>query len=132
MNPATGCRIQTARATGSAAFRCIDQEIQQQPLRDRKTSTAGQHHHGFRAKGRISHGIVEGLNNKAKLTLGKPVGFRSPEMLEMALLHALGKRSGPKLANGRTEEPIDLHYSGTITPGIRYPVADHARVVIDS
>lgn len=36
----------------------------------------------FRAKGEISNGVVEGLNNKAKLTMRKSYGFRSPEILE--------------------------------------------------
>ncbi|MHB1511608.1 ISL3 family transposase [Acidiferrobacter sp.] len=53
----------------------------------------------FKAKGRISNGIVEGLNNKAKLTIRKSYGFRSPEILEMALYHALGKLPEPKSAH---------------------------------
>lgn len=53
----------------------------------------------FRAKGQISNGVVEGLNNKAKLTMRKSYGFRSPEVLEIALLHALGKLPQPKLAH---------------------------------
>ncbi len=53
----------------------------------------------FRAKGEISNGVVEGLNNKAKLTMRKSYGFRSPEVLEIALLHALGKLPEPKLAH---------------------------------
>jgi transposase len=53
----------------------------------------------FKAKGQISNGVVEGLNNKAKLTMRKSYGFRSPEVLEIALLHALGKLPEPKLAH---------------------------------
>lgn len=53
----------------------------------------------FKAKGKISNGVVEGVNNKAKLTIRKSYGFRSPEILEMALLHALGKLPEPKLAH---------------------------------
>jgi len=53
----------------------------------------------FKAKGRISNGIVEGLNNKAKLTIRKSYGFRSPDILEMALYHALGKLPEPKSAH---------------------------------
>ena len=53
----------------------------------------------FKAKGAISNGIVEGLNNKAKLTIRKSYGFRSPEILEMALYHALGKLPEPKLTH---------------------------------
>ena len=53
----------------------------------------------FKAKGQISNGIVEGLNTKAKLTIRKSYGFRSPEILEMALYHALGKLPEPKLTH---------------------------------
>jgi transposase len=53
----------------------------------------------FKAKGQISNGVVEGLNNKAKLTMRKSYGFRSPEILEIALLHALGKLPEPKLTH---------------------------------
>ncbi len=53
----------------------------------------------FKAKGAISNGVVEGLNTKAKLTIRKSYGFRSPEILEMALLHALGKLPEPKSAH---------------------------------
>lgn len=53
----------------------------------------------FRAKGQISNGVVEGLNNKAKLTMGKSYGFRPPEILEIALLHAFGKLPEPKTAH---------------------------------
>lgn len=53
----------------------------------------------FRAKGQISNGVVEGLNNKAKLTMRKSYGFKSPEILEIALLHALGKLPQPKLVH---------------------------------
>jgi transposase len=53
----------------------------------------------FKAKKRFSSGIVEGLNNKARLTMRKSYGFRSPEILEMALYHALGKLPEPELAH---------------------------------
>ena len=53
----------------------------------------------FKAKGQISNGIVEGLNTKAKLTIRKSYGFRSPDILEMALYHALGKLPEPKLTH---------------------------------
>ncbi len=53
----------------------------------------------FKAKGQISNGVVEGLNNKAKLTLKKSYGFKSPEILEIALYHALGKLPQPKLTH---------------------------------
>jgi transposase len=44
----------------------------------------------FRAGGELSSGVVEGLNNKAKLTMRKAFGFRSIEHLQIALYHKLG------------------------------------------
>ena len=46
----------------------------------------------FRAKKRLSSGAVEGLNNKAKLTMRKSFGFRTFHVTEIALYHALGER----------------------------------------
>lgn len=50
----------------------------------------------FRAKGEISAGIVEGFNNKAKLTMRKSFGFRSEEAIKMALYHSLGALPEPE------------------------------------
>jgi len=44
----------------------------------------------FRARGRIALGAVEGFNNKAKLTTKRAYGFRSYDLLELALYHTLG------------------------------------------
>ena len=53
----------------------------------------------FRAKKLFSSGIVEGLNNKAKLTMRKSYGFRTFEVTEIALYHALGKLPEPDIAH---------------------------------
>ena len=53
----------------------------------------------FRAKGTISSGIVEGFNNKAKLTMRKSYGFRQYETIELALYHQLGNLPQPELAH---------------------------------
>jgi transposase len=50
----------------------------------------------FRAKGMVSAGSVEGLNNKAKLTIRKAYGFRTYEAIEIALYHTLGKLPEPE------------------------------------
>lgn len=50
----------------------------------------------FKAKGTISAGAVEGLNNKAKLITRKAYGYRSARVLELALYHGLGKLPEPK------------------------------------
>jgi len=50
----------------------------------------------FRAKGQFSSGIVEGFNNKAKLTTRKSYGFRTYHAAEIALYHALGALPVPK------------------------------------
>lgn len=49
----------------------------------------------FRARGEMSAGAVEGLNNKAKLTTRKAYGFRSYTCVEMALYHTLGDLPEP-------------------------------------
>jgi transposase len=53
----------------------------------------------FRAKGRISAGSVEGLNNKAKLTTRKAYGFRTYEAIEIALYHTLGDLPEPNFTH---------------------------------
>lgn len=53
----------------------------------------------FRAKGTISAGVVEGLNNKAKLTMRKSFGFRTPEAIETALFHNLGDLPEPEFTH---------------------------------
>ena len=49
----------------------------------------------FRARKQFSSGVVEGLNNKAKLTMRKAYGFRTFHVIEIALYHALGKLPEP-------------------------------------
>ena len=53
----------------------------------------------FRAKKMFSSGIVEGLNNKAKVTMRKAYGFRTFRIAEIALYHALGNLPEPKIAH---------------------------------
>jgi transposase len=50
----------------------------------------------FRARGEVSAGAVEGLNNKVKLVTRKSYGFRTPEVAKLALLHNLGDLPEPK------------------------------------
>jgi hypothetical protein len=50
----------------------------------------------FRAKGTISAGIVEGFNNKAKLTMRKSYGFREYETIELALEYERFQRLFPE------------------------------------
>jgi len=40
--------------------------------------------------------LVEGLNNKAKVTMRKSYGFRTFRCLELALYHSLGKLPEPE------------------------------------
>jgi transposase len=53
----------------------------------------------FKAKKEFSSGVVEGLNNKAKLTMRKSYGFRTFRILELALYHSLGKLPEPELTH---------------------------------
>jgi transposase len=50
----------------------------------------------LKARGELSSGVVEGFNNKAKLTMRKSYGFRTFRGIEIALYHALGDLPEPK------------------------------------
>jgi transposase len=67
----------------------------------KKVATSLRDHRGlilnwFRAKGTVSSGTVEGLNNKVKLTTRKSYGFRTFEAIEIALYHTLGNLPEPE------------------------------------
>ena len=49
----------------------------------------------FRVKGQVSLGAVEGLNNKAKVTTKKAYGYKSLDVIKIALYHTLGKLPEP-------------------------------------
>ncbi len=53
----------------------------------------------FKAKKQFSSGVVEGLNNKAKVTMRKSYGFRTFRILELALYHSLGKLPEPEVTH---------------------------------
>jgi len=53
----------------------------------------------FTAKKQFSSGVVEGLNNKAKVTMRRSYGFRTFRVTELALYHALGKLPEPELTH---------------------------------
>lgn len=53
----------------------------------------------FRARKAISAGVVEGMNNKAKLGTKQAYGFHTYECLETALYHRLGDLPEPELAH---------------------------------
>ncbi len=53
----------------------------------------------FRAKGALSSGVVEGFNNKVKLTTRKSYGFRTYEAVETTLYHNLGALPEPEFAH---------------------------------
>jgi len=50
----------------------------------------------FRAKKSISSAVVEGFNNKAKLTTRKAFGFRTFQATEVALYHTIGDLPEPE------------------------------------
>ena len=50
----------------------------------------------FKARKQFSSGVVEGLNNKAKVTMRRSYGFRTFPILELALYHSLGKLPEPE------------------------------------
>ncbi len=49
----------------------------------------------FKARKAYSSGVVEGLNNKVKLTVKRSYGFRTAAAREVALYHTLGKLPEP-------------------------------------
>lgn len=53
----------------------------------------------FRARGTVSAGAVEGLNNKLKVTTRKSYGFRTFRAIEIALYHTLGDLPEPKFTH---------------------------------
>lgn len=53
----------------------------------------------FKAKKLYSSGVIEGLNNKAKVTMRKSYGFRTYKVQELALYHSLGKLPEPPLTH---------------------------------
>ena len=58
-----------------------------------------------RAQKLLSSGVVEGLNNKAKVTMRKSYGFRTFRCLELALYQSLGKIPEPDSTHDFSDEP---------------------------
>jgi len=50
----------------------------------------------FRAKGELSSGAVEGLNNKIRVVTRRSYGFRTFKVMELALFHNLGRLPEPE------------------------------------
>lgn len=50
----------------------------------------------FRAKGEISSGAVEGLNNKIRVVTRRAYGFRTYDAMKIALFHTLGRLPEPE------------------------------------
>ena len=50
----------------------------------------------FRAKGEVSSGAVEGLNNKIRVVTRRSYGFRTYPAMELALYHNLGRLPEPE------------------------------------
>ncbi len=50
----------------------------------------------FRAKGEVSSGAVEGLNNKIRVVTRRSYGFRTYRAMELALYHNLGRLPEPE------------------------------------
>jgi len=53
----------------------------------------------FLAAGQLSAGTVEGFNNKAKLTMRKAYGYKSPDTAQIALYHTLSNLPTPKFTH---------------------------------
>ena len=68
----------------------------------------------FRARGQISAAIVEGFNNKAKLTTIRPTAFGQFRCLEIALYRTLGQLPEPEATH--RSAPVLSSRTGTIAP----------------
>jgi transposase len=55
----------------------------------------------FKAKGEISSGVVEGLNNKIRVVTRRSYGFRTYDAMEIALYHTLGRLPEPDVLTHR-------------------------------
>jgi transposase len=53
----------------------------------------------FEARGQLSLGAVEGLNNKLKASIRKSYGFRTARAIQIMLYHKLGELPTPQLAH---------------------------------
>lgn len=53
----------------------------------------------MRAKGQVDLGTVEGFNNKARVTTKRAYGFRSYDLLELALYQTLGNLPEPEVTH---------------------------------
>jgi transposase len=53
----------------------------------------------FKAKGEISAGATEGLNNKIRVVTRRSYGFRTYDAMEIALYHTLGRLPEPELTH---------------------------------
>jgi transposase len=53
----------------------------------------------FHARKLLSSGVVEGLNNQAKVTMRKSYGFRTFRRLELALYPSFGRLPEPELTH---------------------------------
>ena len=53
----------------------------------------------FKAKKAYSSGVVEGLNRKVNLVTRRAFGFRSYEVLKIALFHTMGNLPEPELTH---------------------------------
>jgi len=53
----------------------------------------------FWAKKQFSSGVVEGLNNKVKMTMRKSYGFCTFRIIKLTLYHVLGKLPEPQIAH---------------------------------
>jgi len=56
----------------------------------------------FKAKGELSSGVVEGLNNKIRVVTRRSYGFRTYKAMELALYHNLGKLPEPESSHSFT------------------------------
>ena len=76
----------------------------------------------FRAKGEISSGPVEGLNNKIRVVTRRSYGFRTFDAMQIALYHNLGRLPEPESLPDSVDEHILVTSPGKGLPAtVRHP-----------
>jgi hypothetical protein len=68
----------------------------------------------FKAKGEVSSGAVEGLNNKIRVVTRRSYGFRTYKAMETALYHNLGRLPEPESTHRNRSPAITPHPAGPL------------------
>ena len=77
----------------------------------------------FRARKQFSSGVIEGLNNKAKVSMRKAYGFRTFHATELALYRVLGMPRSDLMDSPATTVSEDAAVAATLAAPAGAPAA---------